>query len=360
MDIQSLQLIPENKRPDGKGIIYRPFKTYQYSGVKGAVLRLGISTFKYFGFVHSLLINTLLFIRSIPGKKHNVNKNQVFAFHSNDHGKSHLLIEGALKDVDMHMSTSRSTASLSVDQTLSLVEKVKAYFLTIAFLVSCLLFPRKLSRGVMLVNSVDAYTLICFYKSLMKLGGSNAKLIMTNHYDRWVYVASQQRLLNGLELSIVQHGFLNQYYKLPNICGTLSNLYIMDQKFKPQFERYFSAIANTKVFKSQLDFVELTKGRSILLISSGQTIDEEQEVLKKLSSLVSDDVLLIYKRHPLYKYPQIKLKNLVFFEEPKGVPLADVVICGESFLGYEYASNGMVVSPLKEYEEVINRLKLNG
>lgn len=203
--------------------------------------------------------------------------------------------------------------------------------------------------SVYIINHYDIYDTICFAQ-LLSNQNSNKKInfFITSHYDRWSYLLSCYSNSNS---NIIQHGFLSQNLNIPYKLSHINTIYITNNKFIDDFNMYIKKVNEYILFTYKLKFKHFkfnNKNTIILVISSVHNFKHEEDLLHRLS--LGGNYNLIYKLHPVYMNLNNNLPDSVIIVDKSYIfPTCDLVLHSGSYLAYEYFSNGIKISHLKDF-----------
>jgi hypothetical protein len=183
----------------------------------------------------------------------------------------------------------------------------------------------------------------------------------SNHYDRWSV------LLDGVGKNnvLMQHGFVNEKFKLPYRLKNVKKLYYIDKKSINIFKN------NIIYFRDDMEVIQLentlklqsikNKKKAIFLISRHAQLGFDIELIELLKKL---DIIIFINHHPLFDNKPYRkafdgLMWCVLIEDNEYYPDVDIVISGHSTLAVEYELLGkdIIWIPEESKESIFEKLK---
>lgn len=239
---------------------------------------------------------------------------------------------------------------------LSLYEKYSAYKNTIKVVFFIYKSKKKISKieyNSLKLHIYDLYIISIYYEFIKS---KKINFFINSHYERWGYIASK---IKNIDLNVIQHGFLANEINFPFKFGNINTLYIYDNKFIGLFQKYYSNIESIKYIKPNIKLVDVRhddKYITVFIASSMLSVDMEKSIIEWLLSKYQYRIYI--KLHPSYNYQDkfAQLEGGVNFIDY--FPKVDIMMCYNSFLGYEYKALGEKVIWMQEYEDNLEQLYL--
>lgn len=169
-------------------------------------------------------------------------------------------------------------------------------------------------------------------------------VIMSNHYDRWASIVSDICRLNGMNLTLKQHGVVvdieKNNWKPEKKIHKLDKLLCLDEKSYSFFSEYVChEVREYEIYSIDIEIVNSISDSSlnVLIIGTGykDVILKEVEVAKLLSSKF-EKINLYIKPHPFFGYKYKELEDFKNISIVDYNPDVDVVIHSGSTLAFQY------------------------
>jgi len=213
--------------------------------------------------------------------------------------------------------------------------------------IKCIIFSWNLLFSNYYLKSLYSYTCFSYFLVYDLLKIKKVKNIwLTNHYDRWVVLAST---INGTNTILVQHGQLDYYnvndgknyksvfpFKLKNI----NTIYTQNTYSIELYKDFVSeANCNFKLVESKVNFIEwralqLNKIK-VLFIGHSNDALFHSKLIEKLLSLFGNHIDIAYKYHPL-QIRKIANENIWHITAGLLIPISDIVISYGSSIDAEF------------------------
>jgi hypothetical protein len=204
--------------------------------------------------------------------------------------------------------------------------------------LSLLFFGKsKVAKSDLILHCHDCFKFLLFCRYVQI--NPQCNYITDDHYQRWAFLLSH--LSNNV--SIVQHGFLDDGIEFPHNFGKIKIIYLRNENFHKLFSRYFSSF-NFKVFKRILNTTVINNVKNgVFLASSFPRINEEIELLQEIRKY--SPLPIIIKLHPRHSYSNEKKILLLSYAsyvcKNDEFPLCSIFISYNSYLEYEYKDLGI-------------------
>jgi hypothetical protein len=215
-------------------------------------------------------------------------------------------------------------------------------------------------RTDLLLHSRDALVLLmlaCYAQQHPEHGFAT-----DDHYQRWAYLLSH----HSPNLSIVQHGFLDQHIRFANPFGVARVIYVRDPLFVPEFASYYR-ILESRHFSPLRELASNPFSHTgVFIASSFPSIAAEIELVRLIKA--GCDVPVIVKFHPAHQYDQQKqtlaaLAEYVCTDEV--YPSCKIFVSHNSFMEFDYRVCGVPTfsifrsgGPKKTAQAILNLLNL--
>lgn len=238
-------------------------------------------------------------------------------------------------NIDLIQSVSQSNSDIlglsihNLSTQLSYTDYIKCVKEMLKF---CKMIVNHKERSDLVLHSHDCFKVLLFAQFVYK--NNKCKYISDGHYQRWSFILST--LCNNF--SIVQHGFIDPDIEFPNAFGSINTIYIRDKRFAEMFSQYFTC--KEYIIYKQVINLSPVPGRvkGIFLASSFPRIDEEIELIQKITALTK--LPIIIKLHPSHEYDSNKKAILLSYAsyicEKNEVPECSIFISYNSFLEFTY------------------------
>jgi hypothetical protein len=213
--------------------------------------------------------------------------------------------------------------------------------------LKCIFFSWRLLFTKYSIKSLYSYTCFSYilvYELLRKNDLNN--IWLSNHYDRWVVLAST---IKNTKTTLVQHGQLDyfninegKYYK-SNFPFKLTNVVTIYTQNKESIELYKDFVSETncnyKIVESKVNFIEwraLAFNKiKVLFIGHANDSTFHGKLIDKIYSLYSNSVDIAYKYHPL-QMNKIANENTWHIISGLSLPIADLVVSYGSSIDAEF------------------------
>lgn len=225
----------------------------------------------------------------------------------------------------------RIKAALNLKEERSLVFlKRPSIFLYLSFkervwvFISCvsLVFTFIKSRNLLLLTHAYDSPFLC---AMLQLVTRQGAVTTDDQVQRWIFLFSHR----DIELTCVQHGYIDADFEPPHCFGSIKNLHALDNISVNVFEKlffihtitYFSRTISPKEYEK-----EHTNFDIYFLASSHPFFRQEKDFIRTLKSNVNKEVKLYFKFHPAHKYGIFE-KLWVYRNVDRIIPIGEYPKC---------------------------------
>jgi len=201
-------------------------------------------------------------------------------------------------------------------------------------------------KSSLLFHMYDLVLLAAFYLVILKKDKPKNRLYFDQHVQRWPFLISHAVKKGSSRL--VQHGFFDGDINFGNKFSRIDHLYLLADDFLKEFSKVYSynKVSFVKANLPIKPFFSKKEGEKLIFLASSMPFYAiELEVILKLLSLEKVHILL--KLHPRFNYAEkfevLRDNPRVIFLRGVDYPECDLLVCYNSFLGFEYKSLGMDV-----------------
>ncbi|MEM6160914.1 hypothetical protein AAH446_10235 [Erwinia sp. P6884] len=195
-------------------------------------------------------------------------------------------------------------------------------------------------KPIYYLHLTSVLELVLFSNYLKKINSAGVnKLILTNHYDRWITICSLSDLF---DIELIQHGLLDPSYCVKNKITNVKKLTCFNNQQQNIFDNNIFLSKVEIVKHATLDIIVIENDKCDVLIISNPFYVKEELVF--YHTLIESGLKTLFRPHPLYLndklLSQVRLTDLCLDER---FPDANLCLCRDSTLGLEYESAGYQV-----------------